>query len=203
VAVALLALAVAALAGTFSYQGYRDAHRKIPVVAVDSLTGIGQRFDLASYEYIPKERETKNYLGNYVTWRYGRRKFTVIQDWHNSLNFLDQITAAKLMAEEDSSHEIQDFAGRSNADVLIEIRGTLLQQMTKSPYAAIVEFDKVFLNQSGTPERQETWYDTITFTADPSRVPDDTPLSRINPLGFVVFEQLNKTLVPNDKEKSN
>src|SRR5215469_10781858 len=122
IAVALLCLAVLGLAilNLRTIQTFRN-FRPL-VIRIDEL-GRAQAVDYKSLEYHPGDREAKYFLSEFCRLYFRRNRYTIHDDFTQSLYFLDGKLANDTMEEHKKENTVDNFlTNPSSPEVDIEIR---------------------------------------------------------------------------------
>jgi type IV secretory pathway TrbF-like protein len=159
-------------------------HLKPLIISVTDM-GRGQVMLYDDFRSIPIERVSKYYLARWTSLNYGRNHATVQRDFWESLNFfsgplqnatLDRVRKARILDK--------FLLDPNQPNVDIEIKAVVLEDLSRAPYRARVEFEKIFRSPSDQAEiRRERWTASVVYTFR-TDVPNTMLLT--NPLGLVI-----------------
>ena len=112
---------------------------------------------------------------------FSRIRATVQRDYPDSLFFLDPALADATIAQNDQSRAIETFLTNPSADEIdIVVQNVSLSELTKPPYKASVDFEKVYLRarharRSATRETYVAQIDFVMRDARAERVRPGEP----------------------------
>jgi type IV secretory pathway TrbF-like protein len=179
--VCLLALGLLVL--NFRTQAKYSTLRPL-VVRIDQVgRAEAVQYDAASYK--PQPPELRYFLTQFVVKHFSRIRATVQREYSDSLFFLDNRLADATMAQNDHSRSLQTFlANPTDDEVDIVVQNVSLSELTKTPFKATVNFQKVFYAPGTRVERErQTHVGQIDFVMR-EHVPNE--FVRVNPLGLQI-----------------
>lgn len=151
------------------------------VIRIDDV-GRAQAIGISSI-YKIEPIEVKFHIGNFITHYYGRNRTTAQEDFAFSTLFLETQLATARMTDERTEKLIQKFIVSGDDQIDIKVNNIVVGDLSQPPYTVKVDFEKVYVNHSGTVTKREKYIDEITFT-QMKEVPNAMEL--IDPLGFVI-----------------
>lgn len=184
VAVALLCLAVFGLAilnlrTIHTFRNFRPL-----VIRIDEL-GRAQAVDYKSLEYHPGDREAKYFLSEFCRLYLRRNRYTIHDDFTQSLYFLDGKLANDVMEQYRKDDTINSFLSNpSSPEVDVEVEKVALQPMTSAPYRASVDFYLIEYAPADHSVLKKTLYTANFLFQFKDQVPND--LIPVNPLGLTI-----------------
>src|ERR1700731_1880239 len=183
--IALLCLSVVAVGVTaLAFRIERAAEQVKPLVIRIDDVGRATAVNEATLTYTPQAPELKYFLVQFVTAHYSRMRATVLQQYAESLYFLDGRLADATIDANKKSGTIERFLTGSTEDVDVHVKNVTLEDLRQAPYRATVEFDKVYLSPSTRTElKRDSYVAHVVFVlkdqVDNARIP-------INPLGLTI-----------------
>jgi len=184
--VAILVLALVSCGLLFlAYRAQQAALHVKPLILSITDMGRGQFVPYNDFHTIPVERVSKYYLGRWASLYYGRNHATLQRDFSESLNFFSGSLQSSTLDQTRKAKTLETFLlDPGAANVAIEIKAMVLEDLRQSPYRAHVELDKVFLSPVDQQEqRRERWTANVVYGFR-----DDVPNEMLltNPLGLVI-----------------
>lgn len=154
------------------------------VVRIDDVgRALAVGFTTSGYKAQPNE--VKYFLSQFVHDYYGRNRATVREDFARSMYFLNSPLAVARMDDDRKNKAIEKFILGGDDEIDIQVNNIILSEITKAPYSAQVDIEKVYRNRGGIPTRREKYVVSISFTIA-AEVPNAAVL--VNPLGFTVLD---------------
>jgi type IV secretory pathway component VirB8 len=186
--VALLVLSVVTLSCSclaLLYLAETAALRLKPLVISVSDAGRGQVSSYADFSKVPVERVSKYYLARWAELYYGRNHATLQRDFAESLNFFSNDLQGATLLRVTKAKTLETFLlDPSAANVDIEIKAVVLEDLRQAPYRAHIEFEKIFHSPGDQEEqRRERWTANVVYGFR-DEVPNQMLLT--NPLGLLV-----------------
>ena len=184
IAVALLCLAVLGLAilNLRTIQTFRN-FRPL-VIRIDEL-GRAQAVDYKSLEYHPGDREAKYFLSEFCRLYFQRNRYTIHDDFTQSLYFLDGKVANDVMEQYRKDDTINSFLSNpSSPEVDVEVEKVALEPMSNAPYHASVDFYLIEYAPADHSVLKKTLYTANFLFQFKDQVPND--LIPVNPLGLTI-----------------
>ena len=184
--IAILVLALISCGLLFlTYRSQEAALHVKPLILSITDIGRGQVLPYNDFRTIPVERVSKYYLARWASLYYGRNHATLQRDFSESLNFFSGTLQSSTLDRVRKAKTLETFLlDPGAANVAIEIKAVVLEDLRQSPYRAHVEFDKVFLSPADQQEqRRERWTANVVYGFR-----DDVPNEMLltNPLGLVI-----------------
>jgi type IV secretion system protein VirB5 len=179
--ISLLALGLLAL--NFRTQS-KYATVKPLVVRID---GVGRaeavQYDASSYQ--PQPPELRYFLTQFVVKHFSRIRSTVQREYSDSLFFLEPALADATIAQNEQSRVMETFLTNPSTDeVDIAVQNVSLSELSKSPYKASINFQKVLYTPGTRAERaRQTYVAQVDFVMR-GHVPNE--FVRVNPLGLQI-----------------
>src|SRR5579871_2832279 len=117
-------------------------HVKPLVIRIDDI-GRAQAVPYDTLTYRPQGQapELKYFLVQFVTKHFARRRATVKQEYAESLYFLDAGLADATIAQDQRTQTIEKFLSTAGEETDIDVKNVTLDDLTTTPYKALVEFD--------------------------------------------------------------
>lgn len=167
------------------YRAQTATLRLKPLIISVSDAGRGQVASYADFSKVPIDHVSKYYLARWAELYYGRNHATLQRDFAESLDFFSNSLQSATLARVNKEKTLETFLlDPGAADVDIEIKAVVLEDMRQSPYRARIEFDKVFRSPGGVQEqRREHWTANVVYSFR-DNVPNAMLLT--NPLGLVI-----------------
>ena len=140
-------------------------------------------YDAATYK--PQAKELRYFLTRFVATHFSRLRATIQRDYPDSLFFLDSRLADATIAQNDQARVMEAFLTNPSADEIeVDVKNVTFVDLSKPPYKASVDFDKILYAPGTRQERKrETYIAQIDFT-----LRDTVPNAfvRVNPLGLQI-----------------
>jgi type IV secretory pathway TrbF-like protein len=140
-------------------------------------------YDAATYK--PQAKELRYFLTRFVATHFSRLRATIQRDYPDSLFFLDSRLADATIAQNDQGRVMETFLTTPSADEIeVDVKNVTFVDLSKTPYKASVDFDKILYAPGTRQERKrETYIAQIDFT-----LRDTVPNAfvRVNPLGLQI-----------------
>jgi type IV secretory pathway component VirB8 len=167
------------------YRAQTEALRLKPLVISVSDAGRGQVISYADFSKVPVERVSKYYLARWTELYYGRSHATLQRDFSESLSFFSNDLQSATLLRLNKAQTLESFLldpGAANIDV--EIKAVVLEDLRQAPYRAHIEFEKVLRSAGDQLEqRRERWTANVVYGFR-DEVPNQMLLT--NPLGLVI-----------------
>jgi type IV secretory pathway TrbF-like protein len=184
---ALLGMTIVA-AGNLVLSGWmfsRTRDIKPIVVRIDEVgRATAVQYDVQTYQQ-PRAPEMKYFLTRFAILHFARRRATVKQDFPQSLLFLKPSLADGLMAQEQRTQDLEHFLTNTSDEIEIVVKNVTLPELTKPPYKAAIDFERVYYSVGTYLERRrETYVAQVDFVLRES-IP--AALIPINPLGLTIL----------------
>jgi type IV secretory pathway TrbF-like protein len=160
-------------------------HVKPLVIRIDDV-GRAQavQYDTLTYRPQGQAPELKYFLTQFVTKHFSRLRAAVRAQYAESLFFLDSALVDATIAQSQRDQGIERFLTSSDDEVDIAVKNVTLDELTRPPYKASVDFEKVYVTLGMRQERRRD-----TFVAQFSFVlRDEVPnaMVLVNPLGLTI-----------------
>jgi type IV secretory pathway TrbF-like protein len=178
---AVVCLALAAL--TFKSQ-MALAHAHPFIIRINDV-GRAEAIDYRNFQYRPQEAENKYYLTRWAELYFSRNRFTIERDQTSALYFLNSDVQRAVIEQERKDNVIQTYIKDSSLPYVdVEVRQVVLDDLRLSPYAARIEFVKVFTNPADHGElKRERWTASVTYVFRESVKNNELA---VNPLGLTI-----------------
>ena len=154
------------------------------VVRIDEV-GRAEAVQYDASSYHPQPPELRYFLTQFVVKHFSRIRATVQREYPDSLFFLDPALADATIAQNEQSRAMETFLTNPSADEAdVAVQNVSLSEVTKPPYKASVNFQKLLYTPGTRAERgRETYVAQIDFVIR-DRVPNE--FVRVNPLGLQI-----------------
>jgi type IV secretion system protein VirB5 len=177
-------IAVGLLVLNFRTQA-KYANVKPLVIRIDDI-GRAQAVQYDDLTYKPQGQapELRYFLTQFVTKHFARIRATVKEQYAESLFFLDAPLADATIAQDQRTKSIESVLAGTADEVEVQVKNVTLDDLTRAPYKASVEFENVSSGAGGRLERsRDTYVAQITFVLR-DQVPNTMVL--VNPLGLTI-----------------
>lgn len=156
------------------------------VIRVDDI-GRAEAVDFRDFSYRPKEAESKYYLSRWTELYFGRNRYTIQRDFTNSLYFMNADLQRAVVEEYRNDKTIDAFIHDSTIPYVdVQVKNVILDDLKQSPYAARVEFLKIYTNPSDHSEvKRERWTASVTYVFRNAVQNGDI---QVNPLGLTIVK---------------
>jgi type IV secretory pathway TrbF-like protein len=163
----------------------RYEHLKPLVVRIDDIgRAEAVRYDSLTYQPRGQAPELKYFLMQFVANHYARIRSSVKEQYAESLYFLDAPLAEAAIDEDRRTQAIEAFVTGTADETDVQIRNVTLDALTKPPYKASVDFEKVYYGLGNRMERgRERFVAQLTFVLR-DQIPN--AMVPVNPLGVTV-----------------
>ena len=183
--IAVLCLSLVSVGSVvLTYRAFATARHLKPLVIRISDFGDVAALRYSSLEYQPRESEIKYFLMQFVQLHYGRMRATVQDNFAKSLFFLDGTLAHAIIDKNKKSLSIESAIAGQSDEIDVRVKAVSIEDLSKAPYRATVEYEKVYL---ATSTRQETKHErfigNFVFTFNDQVTNAMIP---VNPLGFTI-----------------
>lgn len=184
VTILVLAVVCLALAGLV-YRSQMALANVHPLIVRVNDVGRAEAIDYRDFQYRPQEAENKYYLTRWAELYFSRNRFTIERDQADSLYFLNGDVQRVVIDQERKDDIIAKYLGDSSLPFVdVEVKSVILDDLRQSPYAARIEFEKVFTNPSDQSElKREQWTATVTYVFRDTVKNDELT---VNPLGLTI-----------------
>lgn len=183
--VAVLCLALVSVGSVMlSYKAFEAARNLKPLVIRISDFGDVGALRYSSLEYQPREPEIKYFLMQFVQQHYGRMRATVQDNFAKSLFFLDGALTHAIIEKNKKSLAIESAITGQSDEIDVRVKAVSIEDLSKAPYRATVEYEKVYLAASTRQEtKRERFIGNFVFTFKEQVTNAMIP---VNPLGFTI-----------------
>lgn len=184
VTILVLALVCLALAGLV-YRSQMALANVHPLIIRINDVGRAEAIDYRNFQYRPQEAENKYYLTRWAELYFSRNRFTIERDQADSLYFLNGDVQRAVIDQERKDDIIAKYQSDISLPFVdVEVKNVILDDLRQSPYAARIEFEKVFTNPSDQSElKREQWTATVTYVFRDKVKNDELT---VNPLGLTI-----------------
>jgi hypothetical protein len=140
---------------------------------------------LPDTSYRPQAVEVKHFLADFVT-RYYTHKKERLDDYYRSKYYLSRQLGIASWAEDQQSKWIKKLLNGQIEPAEARVRKVSVTNLDKSPYQALVEFERIVYVPNGEQElRREDLTATIRFTFADQVEPR---MIEYNPLGLIILD---------------
>jgi type IV secretory pathway TrbF-like protein len=184
IALVLVSLVALGLLALNYHTAAKYAHVKPLVIRIDEV-GRAEAVQYDATAYQPQSPELRYFLTQFVVKHFSRLRATVQREYPDSLFFLEPTLADATIAQNEQSRVLETFLTNPSADeVDIIVQNVSLSELTKSPFKASVNFQKVLYTPGTRHQRnRETYIAQVDFVLR-DRVPNE--FVRVNPLGLQI-----------------
>ncbi|RZU40434.1 VirB8/TrbF family protein [Edaphobacter modestus] len=136
-----------------------------PLIVRINDVGRAEAIDYRNFQYRPQEAENKYYLTRWAELYFSRNRFTIERDQTSALYFLNGDVQRAVIEKERNDNIILTYRNDSTLPYVdIEVKSVVLDDLRQSPYAARIEFEKVFTNPADHTElKRERWTASVTY----------------------------------------
>jgi len=184
--ITILVLAgIVVLLGALVYRSQMALASVHPLIVRINDVGRAEAIDYRNFQYRPQEAENKYYLTRWAELYFSRNRFTIERDQTDSLYFLNGDVQRAVIDQERKD----DIIGKYTADsslpfVDVEVKNVILDDLRQSPYAARIEFEKIFTNPADHSElKREQWTASVTYVFREKVKNNELA---VNPLGLTI-----------------
>jgi type IV secretion system protein VirB5 len=184
IALILVSLVALGLVALSFHIANRYAYVKPLVVRIDDV-GRAEAVQYDATTYQPQPPELRYFLTQFIVKHFSRLRATVQREYPESLFFLEPTLANATIAQNEQSRVIETFVTNPAAEeVDVVVQNVSLSELTKPPYKAAVNFQRVLYMPGTRQERtRQTFIAQVDFVIR-ERVPNE--FVRVNPLGLQV-----------------
>lgn len=136
-----------------------------PMIVRINDVGRAEAIDYRNFQYRPQEAENKYYLTRWTELYFSRNRFTIERDQTSALYFLNGDVQRAVIEKERNDNIILTYRNDSTLPYVdVEVKSVVLDNLRQSPYAARIEFEKVFTNPADHTElKRERWTASVTY----------------------------------------
>jgi type IV secretory pathway TrbF-like protein len=136
-----------------------------PLIVRINDVGRAEAIDYRNFQYRPQEAENKYYLTRWAELYFSRNRFTIERDQTSALYFLNADVQRAVIEKERNDNIILTYRNDSTLPYVdVEVKSVVLDDLRQSPYAARIEFEKVFTNPADHTElKRERWTASVTY----------------------------------------
>ncbi len=185
--VTILVLAgIVVLLGALVYHAQMALASVHPLIVRINDVGRAEAIDYRNFKYHPEEAENKYYLTRWAELYFSRNRFTIERDQTNSLYFLNGDVQSAVIDQERKDGIIAKYQDDSSLPFVdVEVKNVILDDLRQSPYAARIEFEKVFSNPADHSElKREQWTASVTYVFREQVKNNELA---VNPLGLTII----------------
>jgi type IV secretory pathway component VirB8 len=141
------------------------------------------RYDTLGYK--PQAAEIKYFLSEFCRVYYGRNRYTVRDNFKQSLMFMEAQLANSVAEAYRKNKTIENYLQDPTArDIDIELAKVSIEDLRSAPYKATVDFYEIAYSPADHVESKRTLYTAHFVFLFRDSVPND--LIQVNPLGLAV-----------------
>jgi type IV secretory pathway TrbF-like protein len=154
------------------------------VIRIDEI-GRAQAIAYQDLTYKPQDVEMKYFLSQFCKLHYARNRATLKDNFSQSLFFIDGMLANTLIDGFRKSKVLDNYLSDPNlAEIDIDIKNVVLEEMQNPPYKAKVDMQKVYISRVDRSELKRE-FSTVSFVFNfKQKVEND--LIPVNPLGLTI-----------------
>jgi type IV secretion system protein VirB5 len=184
IALVLVSLVAAGLIALNFRTAAQAARVKPLIIRIDDV-GRAEAVQYDATAYQPQAKELRYFLTQFIVKHFSRIRSTVQREYPDSLFFLEPALADATIAQNEQGRSLETFLTNAGADETdIVVQNVSLSEVTKAPFKASVNFQKVFYTPGFRTERaRQTYVAQIDFSLR-QRVPNE--FVRVNPLGLQI-----------------
>jgi type IV secretion system protein VirB5 len=184
IALVLVSLVAAGLIALNFRTAAQAARVKPLIIRIDDV-GRAEAVQYDATAYQPQAKELRYFLTQFIVKHFSRIRSTVQREYPDSLFFLEPALADATIAQNEQGRSLETFLTNAGADETdIVVQNVSLSEVTKAPFKASVNFQKVFYTPGFRTERaRQTYVAQIDFSLR-ERVPNE--FVRVNPLGLQI-----------------
>jgi type IV secretion system protein VirB5 len=141
------------------------------------------RYDTLGYK--PQDAEIKYFLSDFCRLYYGRNRYTIRDNFKQSLLFMEAQLANSVAEAYRKNHTLENFLQDSSGpDIDIEVQKVSIEDLRSAPYKATVDFYEISYSPLDHVETKRTLYTAHFVFLFRDSVPND--LIQVNPLGLAI-----------------
>ena len=180
-AVSLIAFGLLAL----NFKTHQTVRNFKPLVIRIDTIGRAQAVAYQDLTYKPQDVEMKYFLSQFCKLHYARNRATLKDNFSQSLFFIDGMLANTLIDGFRKSKVLDTYLSDPNlAEIDIDIKNVVLEEMQNPPYKAKVDMQKVYISRVDRSELKRE-FSTVSFVFNfKPKVEND--LIPVNPLGLTI-----------------
>ena len=184
VTILVLGLVALALAGLL-YRSQTLAQNAHPLIVRINDVGRAEAIDYRNFQYRPQEAENKYYLTRWAELYFSRNRFEIERDQTSALYFLNGDMQHAVIDQERKENVIASYTKDASLPYVdVEVKSIVLDDLRQSPYAARIEFEKIFNNPADQTElKRERWTATVTYVFREHVKNNELA---VNPLGLTI-----------------
>lgn len=154
------------------------------VIRIDEI-GRAQAVAYQDLTYKPQDVETKYFLSQFCKLHYARNRATLKDNFSQSLFFIEGMLANTLIDSFKKSKVLETYlSDPSLAEIDIDIKNVVLEEIRNPPYKAKVDMQKVYISRVDRSEIKRE-FSTVSFVFNfKQKVEND--LIPVNPLGLTI-----------------
>lgn len=167
-----------------NFRTNRAFHDVKPLVIRISDVGRAEAITYDSFQYQPREAETRYFLMDFVQRHYSRVRATVRESYARSLYYLDGRLADATIEADKKNKAIETFAASQGDEIEVDVKNVAIEDLRTSPFKATVDFEKVYYTAADhLVSKRERYVAHFVFV-----VRDHVPnaLIPVNPLGLTI-----------------
>lgn len=183
---ALGLVAVLILGGVLAHAWKRAEHQRILVLTPSEGGSLDPVRYVDADRYRPGQKTVDHFALVFVKKYYSRIRYTIAQDYPDSLEFLAPALRQIKLAEVNQTHWIQDFEDSLDPEIRIVVTKVRHQEHQEGPAHVAVDFEKHFyLNGREQTDKVENWTVDLPYVLLPdSEISND--LIPVNPIGLSI-----------------
>src|SRR6202034_3046540 len=164
ITILVLAVVCLALAGLVFHRQMTLANAHPFIIRINDV-GRAEAIDYRNFQYRPQEAENKYYLTRWAELYFSRNRFAIERDQTSALYFLNSDVQRAVIDQERKENIIPTYIKDSSLPYVdVEVKQVVLDDLRQSPYAARIEFLKVFTNPADHSElKRERWTASVTY----------------------------------------
>lgn len=161
-----------------------------PIVVGINESGRLEALNYSALEFHPEKRLNQSVLVQWAELYYGRHHETIRTNRGNALFFFAPKIATAEIEQEQLHHDIANFERDHTAPYVdVHVKQVVLDDLSRSPYQARIEFTKTFhSSMTGKEEHREEWVALVTYEFHRDVQNGVIP---INPFGLTIIDPPN------------
>lgn len=153
-----------------------------PLVIRINDIGRAEAVNYSTFTYKPQEAEIKYFLSNFCRLYYSRNRFTIHDNFSQSLLFMESQLQANIAEAWKKDKIIDNTLQNQQSDIDVDVVKVSIEDLRSAPYKATVDFYQVFSNPLDRTETKRVLYTAHFVFVFRDSVPNN--LVQVNPLGL-------------------
>ena len=120
-------------------------------------------YDTVAYRPDIANPEVKYFLRRFLVLHRERRRGAALEGWKQSLLFLDDALARRMVADQEASGELAGFLVGEGSEIEVEVGSVQVQPSREEPYTARLDFSEVRRDGTGRALERMRWTSKFEF----------------------------------------